>query len=182
MRNIDWRRDEGSVSLVELVEQMHQLPYGRTEERTVESMLTQGRGTCSTKHLYLYEALRRRFPTLEPRLVHRVYLVLPDAARAQFGDGAAAAVPAAGLTDVHRYLLITLDGCEVQIDVTFPSDEWDGHSSMPLACGEGRDFLCGEDPASEKSSLERRFCDPVVREPFIAALSGATQRTDRLGL
>lgn len=29
------------------------------------------------------------------------------------------------------------------------------------------------DPAAEKRALEERYCDPEIREPFIAALSSA---------
>jgi hypothetical protein len=56
----------------------------------------------------------------------------------------ASAVPDGGLTDVHRYLVMTLAGREVTIDVTFPADQpWDGRRSMRLACGDGRDFPAG---------------------------------------
>jgi hypothetical protein len=49
---------------------------------------------------------------------------------------------------------------DVIIDVTFPAGPpWDGHSSMPLACGEGQDFPAGDDPAAEKAALEASYCD-----------------------
>jgi len=36
--------------------------------------------------------------------------------------------------DVHRYLLIELDGRDVVIDVTFPEgDRWDGQTSMAVS-------------------------------------------------
>jgi hypothetical protein len=79
------------------------------------------------------------------------------------------------MTDVHRYLVILLAGQKVRIDVTFPGDQaWDGHRSMGLACGEGRDFPAGDDPDAEKAALEATYCDPQVREPFIAALALAS--------
>ena len=57
----------------------------------------------------------------------------------------------------------------------FPGDQaWDGHRSMRLACGEGRDFPAGDDPDAEKAALEASYCDPRVREPFIAALALAS--------
>jgi len=46
---------------------------------------------------------------------------------------------------------------------------------MPLACGEGQDFPAGDDPAADKAALEASYCDPQVREPFIAALMLAAQ-------
>jgi hypothetical protein len=82
-------------------------------------------------------------------------------------------VPAGGLTDVHRYLVLAGDGRDVVIDATFPADPpWDGGSDMPLACGPGQDYPAGADPAASKAALEAAHCDPGVREPFIAALSG----------
>src|SRR5271163_341285 len=68
-------RGEGSVdpllsegrSLVDLVEAVRALPYGRPTDRTVAGMLRERRGTCSTKHRFLAEALAQRFPTSAPR-------------------------------------------------------------------------------------------------------------------
>jgi hypothetical protein len=77
---------------------------------------------------------------------------------------------------VHRYLVITLAGQPVTIDITFPAGQpWDGPGSTGLACGDGPDFPAGNDPDADKAALEAGYCDPV-REPFIAALSLASQR------
>jgi hypothetical protein len=104
-----------------------------------------------------------------------VYRVSPGWVLRRFGGEAAGAVPADGLTDVHRYLVIVLDGRELTIDATFPGDPpWDGHRPMTLACGPGRDFPARDDPAAAKAALEARYCDPQVREPFIAALARAS--------
>ena len=59
-------------SLVDLVEWLRDLPYERPSDRTVEGMLREGRGTCSTKHLYLHQQLRERFLDSDPQIVHRV--------------------------------------------------------------------------------------------------------------
>jgi hypothetical protein len=49
---------------------------------------------------------------------------LPDPVRA---SSTWRAVPEDGLTDVHRYLVITLGNQDVIIDITFPSDPpWEG--------------------------------------------------------
>ena len=112
--------------------------------------------------------------------MHRVYRVTRAEARQRYGSDAASVVPADGLNDVHRYLVITLAGQDVVIDITFPGDHpWDGHHSMSLACGDGRDFPAGEDPAAGKAALEASYCDPQGREPFIAALVLASARTGR---
>jgi hypothetical protein len=141
--------------LVELVESIRSLPYGRPSVRTVEGMLREGRGTRSTKHRFLFEQLRDRFPDTGPEIVHRVYTVQPQ-----------------GIVDVHRYVLATVQGRRITLDVTFPSDEpWDGASPMPLACEPGEDHVAGPDPDAEKRALEDRFCDPAVREPYIASLA-----------
>lgn len=73
---------------------------------------------------------------------------------------------------MHRYLTAVVEGERVVIDATFPGELWDGLSSMPLACGAGRDYPAGADPDAEKRALEAEHCDPAVREAFIGALSG----------
>ena len=158
-------------ALVETVEAVRALSYGRPSDRTVEGMWREGRGTCSTKHLALAKELRRRFPETRPQIVHRVYRVDREVARMQFGDAAAETVPDEGLVDVHRYVTIEVDGRRITVDATFPGPPWDGRSPMPLACGPGRDYPSGEDPDADKRRLEAEHCDPAAREPFIAALS-----------
>lgn len=134
-------------------------------------MLCERRGTCSTKHLFLARVLAERFPETDPRIVHRVYTL--DRARAQelFGAQVAPTVPEGGLVDIHRYITVVLDGQRAQIDATFPGVAWDGHSSLPLACGPGADYPAGDDPDADKRALEQEHCEPTVREPFIAALT-----------
>jgi hypothetical protein len=158
-------------SLTELIEAVRSLDYGRPSDRSVEGMLREGRGTCSTKHLFLADVLAERFPETQPQIVHRVYRLDHDRARELFGAGAAAAVPDVGVVDVHRYLTATIEGRRVFIDVTFSGEAWDGRSSMRLACGPGQDHPVGADPDGEKRALEAAHCDPAIREPFIAALA-----------
>lgn len=160
-----------SASLIELVEAVRSLDYGRPSDRSVDGMLREGRGTCSTKHLYLARALTERFPETQPQIVHRVYRLDRAKAAALFGSNVAALVPDAGVVDVHRYLRATIGGRRIVIDATFPGPAWDGRSSMTLACGPGRDYPAGEEPDLEKRALEAEHCDPAVREPFIASLS-----------
>jgi hypothetical protein len=61
------------ASLVEIVEAVRALRYARPSERTVDAMLRERCGTCSTKHLFLAGVLSERLPETEPRIVHRVY-------------------------------------------------------------------------------------------------------------
>lgn len=168
-------------SLIELVEAVRSLDYGRPSDRTVEAMLGERRGTCSTKHLFLAEALAERFTGTEPQIVHRVYRLGRDRAEELFGAGVTTAVPSTGLVDVHRYLTATVDGRRIVIDATFPGPAWDGHSPMPLACGPGRDYPSGADPDAEKQKLEDENCDPAIREPFIAALARSSGAGLRIG-
>jgi hypothetical protein len=161
------------ADLVGLVETVRAIPYGRPSDRTVEGILLERRGTCSTKHLFLATALARRFPETEPLISHRVYTLDRADAEKRFGVAVAGVVPDGGLVDVHRYLTIILDGQRVNVDATFPGPAWDGRSSLPLACGEGRDYVAGKDPDAEKRALEQEHCNPGVREPFIEALSAA---------
>ncbi len=133
-------------------------------------MLRERRGTCSTKHLFLARTLVERFPKTEPLIVHRVYQLDRTRARELFDTRVANVIPVYGLVDIHRYLTIVVEGRRINVDVTFPGPPWDGRSSLPLACGPGRDYPAGEDPDAEKRALEIKYCDPAVREPFIAAL------------
>jgi orotate phosphoribosyltransferase len=169
------------ASLLDLVEAVRALPYGRPSDRTVEGMLCERRGTCSTKHMFLARRLAERFPETEPQIIHRVYTL--DRAHMQelFGTEVAAAVPEDGLVDVHRYLTVVLNKQRVEIDATFPGAAWDGHSPLPLACGPGEDYPAGDDPDVEKRALEEENCDPTVREPFIAALTRDDFSTDQSG-
>ncbi len=159
-------------SLVELIEAVRALDYGRPSDRSVEGMLSERRGTCSTKHFYLAQELAERIPETDPQIVHRVYRLDRQGARELFGERAADAVPEEGLVDVHRYLTAVVEAERIVIDATFPGPPWDGRSSLPLACGPGRDYSAGADPDAEKRALEAEHCDAAVREPFIAALSG----------
>ncbi len=172
MRDLDALRAE-DAQLLDLVEAVRALPYGRPQDRTVEGMLRERRGTCSTKHLFLARMLAERFPETEPLIVHRVYTL--DRARAHrlFGAQIAEVVPEDGLVDVHRYITVTLYGRRVELDTTFPGAAWDGRSPLPLACGPGDDYPADDDPDAEKRALEQQHCDPAVREPFIAALARA---------
>jgi riboflavin synthase len=163
------------ASLVDLVEAVRALPYGRPRDRSVTGLLRERRGTCSTKHLFLAHALVERFPETKPQIVHRVYRADREQIRELYGDGVAAVVRREGLVDVHRYLRIQLEGHRITLDATFPARErWDGRSSLPVACGPGDDIVAGNDPDADKRMLEERYCDPAVREPFIAALSAVT--------
>ena len=161
--------------MCQVVNAVHAIPYGRPGSRTAEGVIDEWKGTCSTKHALLARLFRERWPESQPMLVHRVYRVSRRSVLQRYEGVAAGAVPEGGLTDVHRYLVIVLAGQEVTIDITFPGDQaWDGHRSMCLACGEGRDFPAGDDPDAEKAALEASYCDPRVREPFIASLALAS--------
>ncbi|MGH3203216.1 MAG: hypothetical protein ACRDP5_14345 [Streptosporangiaceae bacterium] len=117
----------GDASLRQVVNAVQAIPYGRPGARTAEGVIGEWKGTCSTKHALLAQLLRDRWPELQQGLVHRVYRVSRGSAIKRHGADAARAVPEGGLTDVHRYLVITLEGQEVRIDITFPGGQpWDG--------------------------------------------------------
>ncbi|MEX1008248.1 MAG: hypothetical protein WD271_10450 [Acidimicrobiia bacterium] len=160
-----------SDGVVDLVVEISRIPYGRPADRSARGVLSEGRGTCSIKHLLLAEIVSERWPGLEPTLWHRVYRVTPDLAAQRWGAEVAAAVPPDGLVDVHTYPTLTIDGRAVRVDATFPLDGWDGSSDVPLACGDGVDHPAGTDPLGSKAALVEQHCDPAVREPFIAALA-----------
>ncbi len=149
-------------SLAEVVNAVKEIPYGRPSDRSAAGVVWEWCGTCSTKHALLAELLSDR-PEFDLQLFHRVYRVEPS----MFGDG----VPPEALMDVHTYGSLVVQDETVLVDVTFPGELWDGRSDMALACGPGEDYPAGDDPWTLKASLVERFCDPSVREPFIALLA-----------
>ncbi len=159
-------------SLVELVEAMRALPHGLPSEDTPKCMLSEGRGTSSSKHLFLAQVLAQRFPETQPEIVHRVYRLDHALALDLFAPTIADTVPAEGLVDVHRYLQVTLDGRRTVLDVTLAGPPWDGRSPLALACGEGSDFSAGEDADADKRALELEHCDAAARSAFLRALAG----------
>jgi hypothetical protein len=160
-----------SATLIDVVESIGSLPYGRPHDRTPAGVVFDWRGTCSTKHALLAEFAATRWPELEPLIVHRVYRLTPDLAQTLFGEGAAEAVPPEGLTDVHSYVTLLINGRRVRVDATVPGPNWDGRSDMRLACGDGLDVEGGDDPWATKSALVREHCDGDVRERVINALA-----------
>ena len=115
--------------------------------------------------------IAERWPATRPRIVHRVYRLSPDQARARFGDAAAAAVPETGLVDVHRFLVLRIDGRDVPVDATFPGPpDWDGRSPLPPACGPGEDHEAGADPDADLLALEESRCDRVAGGAFRDAI------------
>ena len=162
----------GEPSLWDIVEAVRAIPFGRPSDRSPAGVVEEWVGTCSTKHALLAELLSYR-PEFDLQLVHRVYRLTPEDARERFGDAAADVVPPEGLTDVHTYATVAVEGRRVRVDVTFPGPLWDGRSDMELACGDGDDFPAGDDPWALKERLVAQHCDPRVREPFIEALSAA---------
>lgn len=156
---------------IEVVQAIRGLPYGRPTHRTVQCVVAEWRASCSMKHELLVRTFRQHWPELDLRLVHRVYQLTRDAALSLFGDGAARHVPGDGLVDVHTYAHLIAEGLTTRLDVTFDGPRWDGRSDMPLACGDGQDFEALGDPWAQKEELVRTYCDPKLREPFLAALA-----------
>ena len=161
------------LGLADVVVEISRIPYGRPGVLSPGGVLGEWRGTCSTKHMLLADVIAEGWPELDPRLWHRPYRVTPKLAARHWGQDVAAVIPPAGLVDVHTYATSVVHGRITRLDVTFPVSAWDGRSDIPLACGEGRDYAAGGDPLASKAELVSRFCDPRIRERFIAALTAA---------
>lgn len=172
----DFRRRSGvgeAADFREVVEAVRRIPYGRPADRTVEGVIREWRGTCSTKHDLLAVLADDRWPERDVRIVHRVYNLTPAIARRLFGEQAATVVPADGVMDVHTYMTAFVDDRRVVIDVTVPGAPWDGHSDMRLACGNGTDVDGGIEPRRTKERLVRRYCDALARDRVIESIGRA---------
>jgi hypothetical protein len=155
---------------VVLVEAIRALPPGGQPGQTVEQMLREGRATNAARHLLLAQLLAR-VPDGEPAIVHRVHRLEPAIAAELYGPRVAAAVPADGMTDVHRYITVTLAGARLAVDASAPEPRWDGRSDLGPFCGPGRDVPVGADPDADLEALELEHCDPTARASFVAALA-----------
>ena len=147
-------------SIGELVEALRAIPAGGGPGQTADAMLRQARGTPAAKHLFLHELLQTRFPDTAPRIVHRVYTLSPELAEELYGGDVAASLPDGGLTDVHRYLTIQLDGRRIPLDVTTAGPAWDTHSPLPPACGAGTDFPSLTEPERDLADLLAEHTGP----------------------
>lgn len=165
------------LDIRDLIVVVSQIPYGRTSEQSALSVVREWRGTCSTKHLLLRDALAERWPHVRVDLCHRPYVVTRPLAAALWGSEVAFHVPPDGLADVHTFARVTLDGRLVDVDVTNPLEGWDGASDIELQCGHGEDVPAGLDPIATKRLLVESHCDALVREPFIEELTVAHDRT-----
>jgi hypothetical protein len=164
-------------SWIDVVNAVAAIPYGRGPSRDPTDVLASWRGTCSTKHSLLRLLLAEGWPSLAVDTWHRVYRVDRRLATELFGARAAAAVPESGLVDVHTYMAIAASGEPIRVDVTFAlHSPWSGDRHMRLHCGEGFDVPGGRFPNRVKRELVSLHCDPAIREPFIAALSGTCRR------
>jgi hypothetical protein len=66
-----------SADLVDVVEAIRSIPYGRPADCSAAGVVSEWRGTCSTKHALLLELISARWPDLGLRVVHRVYRLTP---------------------------------------------------------------------------------------------------------
>jgi hypothetical protein len=162
------------TDFISVVVAISRIPYGRPSELTANGVLDDWRGTCSTKHLLLAEIAREGWPETALSLCHRVYRVTRGFAEHRWGSRVAELVPDDGLMDVHTFALVHSGDRTLTVDVTFPISRWNGAHEMGLACGPGDDYPVGTDVLASKAELVERWCDPAVREPFIAALARAS--------
>ena len=175
MHQLEQRLSEPVSTVRQTVLAVSRIPYGRQQVPTPVGVIREWRGTCSSKHLLLAALIRERWPDVNPVIWHRVYTVTPELAMERWGPSVAASVPPGGLVDVHTYAVLSCQGRDVRVDVTFPLADWDGGSDIALACGDGYDVAGGADPLAVKTELVAANCDVNIREPFIAALGEADE-------
>jgi hypothetical protein len=167
-------RRGGDLDLIGVALTISRIPYGRPSQLSPLGVVQEWKGTCSTKHVLLAAVVEEAWPAEQMALWHRPYLVTRELATARWGSRVATVVPPDGLLDVHTFATLARDDGPVSVDVTFPLGSWDGRSGIPLACGPGEDHPAGDDPLASKARLVQTYCDPGVREPFIAALAAST--------
>src|SRR3954468_571277 len=158
---------ESTASVGDVVKVVRRMPYARPTERTATGALEEWRGTCSTKHDLLKLLIDKRWPELQPEIMHRVYRLTPSIGERIFGPTAAEVVPAGGVTDVHTYLTVLLEDRPTIVDATTTGTPWDGRSDMTPACGEGVDIAGGPDAKATKDRLVRKHCDASTRDRVI---------------
>jgi hypothetical protein len=174
LASLEDRSRKRDLDIVQTVVIVSRLPYRRPTDRSPAGVLSEGCGTCSTKHMLLAELVRENWPDRDMKLWHRVYKVSPRLAEALWGTQVSSVVPADGLVDVHTFATIDGARANVIVDATFPLGGWDGVSHIPVACGPGDDYPAGQEVLATKAKLVEQWCDPAVREPFIERLVQST--------
>lgn len=136
-------RENGSfLTLPKLLLTIRDMPYRRPMGKApgAKECVTQWRGTCSTKHLAVYELLDTL--SLDPRMWLACYRL--DFMRPYYSEQLRGQAGETPVYDVHNYLTCALSGKSLIIDVTFPevlgcyglpvTHSWTGNDDFVLCC------------------------------------------------
>lgn len=166
------------AALLDLVEAVRALPYGRPTDRTVEGMLRERRGTCSTKHsssragspnAFLRPSLRSCIAsTRSIALAHKNCSALKSQQLSP---------RTASLTSIVISLLCSTDSAPRSTRRSLaPHGTVTRHFRSHAV--QARTIQPATIPIW-RSEREKEHCDPTVREPFIAVLTQADFGMDR---
>ena len=138
------RRRGRAPTLKDLFFSIRDMPYERPKHgHTPDAVIAEWRGTCSGKHIVLWQALSAlHIPT---RLFMASHRFEPD-------DDAVPAVlrpliPAGGVWDVHNFLTADIEGHRTIIDVTWPLALAKHGFPVTADWETGRDFVLAVRPA-----------------------------------
>lgn len=167
---------------------LRDMPFHRPlRENSVAASLAEWRGTCSAKHLAVYDLLRRL--DLTPKFWMARYLIPPDFPGCS--ETLRAALRRTDVHDVHNYVTCDLGRGDVLIDVTFPqalaphgfvvTADWTGDGDFALACTplETREIAAPADALNAKREWLRALnIGPAaeLREEVIQSISALMDR------
>jgi hypothetical protein len=142
------------LTLRTLLFALRDMPYERPEGQSndARACISQWRGTCSAKHLAVYELLESL--GLSPRLWLASYRI--DFERAYYSDLLRSQAKGLVVYDIHNYITCTINDRSTVVDITFPAALGDYGFPVTASWSEGRDFIlcCAPDEVQEIRSID----------------------------
>ncbi|GIW40193.1 MAG: hypothetical protein KatS3mg076_0770 [Candidatus Binatia bacterium] len=174
-------RDPVAARIV-LFEKVRDIPYGYPASRDPETVLREGKGSCSGKHALLGDLFR----LLGLRVRHALCRHRFNDSPLPFPESMQEMLRRDEIVDIHDYLQVQIDGSWVDVDATWSSDlreygfpvneAWDGFRSMPLSVvvDDEDPVFVERDPAKKKEELLARLSprQRALRHKFLEALAG----------
>ena len=175
--------------IIEIFNQVRDIPFGRSGTRDPEQVFIRNKGTCSGKSflirdLYLEIGLEVRDMICLQRWRDLIWFPTDTYPVVDFPPDLRRMLERIEIVDFHNYLEVKKDGKWLSVDVSidrpltalgfYTTLEWDGKTSMPLCFVEtGKSWNCGLQGEEKKKELTSQL--PVVireaRNKFLEALT-----------